>query len=69
MLPVAREQTEKVTTSDGTYLQDVKARIAMAKQKMIQLINVWKDRSVLIHLKINLLKCLVWPVLMYGVRM
>ena len=55
-----------IKSSDGTCLQDVKARIAMAKQKMIQLNNVWKDRSVPMHLKMHLLKCLVWPVLMYG---
>ncbi len=55
-----------IKSSDGTCLQDVKARIAMAKQKMIQLNNVWKDRSVPMHLKMHLLKCLIWPVLMYG---
>ena len=33
-----------VKTSDGTCAKDVKTRKAMAKQKMIQLKNIWKDR-------------------------
>ena len=55
-----------IKSSDGTCLQDVKARIGMAKQKMLQLNNIWKDRSIPNQLKMFLLKCLVWPVLMYG---
>ena len=38
----------------------------MAKQKMLQLNNIWKDRGIPIELKMSLLKCLVWPVIMYG---
>ncbi|GFR78848.1 endonuclease-reverse transcriptase [Elysia marginata] len=37
----------------------------MAKKKMLELNNIWKDRSKPLTLKIKLLKCLVWPVLMY----
>ena len=55
-----------IKSSDGTCLKDVKTRIAMAKQKMVQLNNLWKDRSVPNSLKITILKCLVWPVVMYG---
>ena len=55
-----------IKASDGSCLRDVKARIGMAKQKMLQLNNIWKDRSVPIQLKMYLLKCLVWPVVMYG---
>ena len=74
-IKVNGEQLEKVEnfkylgsikSSDGTCTQDVKARIAMAKQKMLQLNNIWKDRSIPNQLKMFLLKCLVWPVLMYG---
>ena len=35
-----------IKTEDGSCLQDIKARIAMAKQKMIQLNNIWKDRVI-----------------------
>ena len=55
-----------IKSSDGTCLQDIKTRIAMAKQKMLQLNNIWKDRGIPIELKMPLLKCLVWPVIMYG---
>ena len=40
-------------------LQHIKTRIAMAKQKMVQLNNVWKDRSNPNQLKMFLLKCFV----------
>ena len=53
-------------SSDGTCLKDVMTRIAMAKAKMIQLNNIWKDRSIAISLKLKMLKCLILPVLMYG---
>ena len=41
-------------------------RIGMAKQKMIQLNNIWKDRGIPRYLKIRIVKTLIWPVLMYG---
>ena len=55
-----------IKTEDGSCLQDIKARIAMAKQKMIQLNNIWKDRGIPNFLKIDILKCLIWPVVTYG---
>lgn len=55
-----------IKTDDGTCLKDVKTRIAMAKQKMLQLNNIWKDRGIPNQLKIQILKCLVWPVMLYG---
>ena len=48
---------ESIKSSDGTCRKDVMARIAMAKQKMNQLNNIWKDRSVPNSLKITILKC------------
>ena len=38
----------------------------MAKAKMAQLKNIWKDRSIAIKLKLKMLQCLILPVLMYG---
>ena len=55
-----------IKSSDGTCLKDVMTRIAMAKAKMIQLKNIWKDRSITINLKLEMLKCLILPALMYG---
>ena len=34
--------------------------------KIIQLKNLWQDRSIAISLKMKLLRCLIWPVLLYG---
>ena len=33
---------------------------------MIQLNNIWKDRSLPLQLKSKIFKCLVWPVMTYG---
>ena len=38
----------------------------MAKQRMIKLLNIWKDRSIPANLKIKILECLVWPIMLYG---
>ena len=43
-----------------------KTRIAMAKQKMVEHNNIWKDRGIPPTLKIKILKCLIWPVMLYG---
>ena len=55
-----------IKTNDGTCTQDIKTRIAMAKQKMVEHNNIWKDRGIPITLKIKILKCLIWPVMLYG---
>ena len=52
--------------SDGTCKEDISTRIGMAKQRMVQLNNVWKDRSIPTELKVKILKCLVWPIMLYG---
>ena len=51
---------------DGTCSKDIKTRIGMAKNKMIQLNNIWKNRGIPLYLKMNILKSLIWPVLLYG---
>ena len=38
----------------------------MAKLRMIQLNDIWKDRGISTALKLNIIKCLVWPVMTYG---
>ena len=40
----------------------------MARNKALQLINMWKDHSLPIPLKMKLLECLVWPVMLYGCK-
>ena len=55
-----------IKTEDGTCSKDIKARITMAEQKMVQLTNIWKDRGIQATLKMKLLKCLIWSVVLYG---
>ena len=55
-----------VKTNDGSCSKDIKIRIAMAKHKMVELNNLWKDRGIPNELKVKLLKCLIWPVMIYG---
>ena len=38
----------------------------MAKKRMLELTNIWKDRAVPNKLKVKLIKTLVWTVMMYG---
>ena len=54
-----------IKSSDRTCLKDVMTRIAMAKAKIIQLKNIWKDRSITINLQMKMLKCLILSVIMY----
>ena len=39
-----------IKTNNGTCSKDIKVRITMAKNKMLQLNNIWKDHSLPIHL-------------------
>lgn len=55
-----------VKANDGSCTKDIKTRIGMAKGRMIQLNNIWKDHSIPLDLKTKILKCLVWPVMLYG---
>ena len=55
-----------IKADDATCSKDIKCRIGMAKNKMTQLNNIWKDHSIPTKLKLKLLKILVWPVMTYG---
>ncbi|GFS07545.1 endonuclease-reverse transcriptase [Elysia marginata] len=55
-----------IKTSDGTCSKDIYKRIAMAKQGMVSLNNIWKDKSIPKPLKFKLLKTLVGPRMLYG---
>ena len=53
-------------TEEGKCSKDINARIGQAEQKMVHLNNIWKDHSLPFKLKLKILKCLTWPVMMYG---
>ena len=53
-------------TEDGKCSKYINARICQAKQNMVHLNNIWKDHSLPLQLKLKILKCLIYPVMMYG---
>ena len=55
-----------IKTEDGFCTKDINARLAMGKQRMVQLENIWKDKTISMQLKLKLMKCLVWTVMSYG---
>ena len=46
--------------------KEIKRRIAIAKNVMISLVNVWKDRAISVTTKKRLLKSLVFSIATYG---
>ena len=55
-----------VKTKNADCSKDINIRIGMAKKRMLDLNNIWKDRSIKNSLKIKIMKCLVWTIMTYG---
>ena len=53
-------------TSDGRCEKEIRRRIGMVKTSFNQMSPVLKDRKLSIQLKVRLLKCFIWSVLLYG---
>ena len=53
-------------TSDGRGEEEIRRRLGMAKTSFKQMSPVLKDRKRSIPLKVRLLKCFIWSVLLYG---
>ena len=53
-------------TSDGRCEKEIRRRIGMAKTSFNQMSPVLRDRKLSIPLKVRLLKCFIWSVLLYG---
>ena len=53
-------------TSDGRCEKEIRRRIEIAKTSFNQMSPVLKDRKLSIPLKVRLLKCFIWSVLLYG---
>ncbi|GFO49994.1 endonuclease-reverse transcriptase [Plakobranchus ocellatus] len=53
-------------TDSGDNTNDINARIGMAKKRMQDLVNIWKDKTITLQLKIKIMKTLVWTVMTYG---
>ena len=55
-----------IKTNTGDCSKDINTRIAMAKKRMVELNNIWKDKSINVQLKLKIMKCLVWTIMTYG---
>ena len=53
-------------TATANCSGDIKARIAIAKRRMIELQDLWNDKNLTTDLKVKLVKALVWSALIYG---
>ena len=51
---------------NGDCKNDVTRRIGMAKSKMLDLKNIWKDKDLSFNLKLKIMKVLVWTTVTYG---
>ena len=51
-----------IKADDDKCLQDMKYPISIAKQKIVQLNSIRRDRGFQNFLIVNILKCLKWPV-------
>ena len=55
-------------SADGDCTNEIKRRIAMARQKAVELTTIWKDKNITSALKIRVMKSMVWAVFQYGVE-
>ncbi|CAF3582803.1 unnamed protein product [Rotaria socialis] len=53
-------------TPDGRCDEEIKKRIALAKQAFQKMCPILKNRSISINTKTRVLKCYVWSILLYG---
>jgi len=52
--------------SEASCDEEVKSRLAIARQRLGKLVPIWKSCTVSNKLKARLIKVLVWPVVTYG---
>ena len=53
-------------TSEGDCSQEIKRRLLLGRQVMINLDSILKSRDVTLPTKVHLVKAMVFPVVMYG---
>ena len=57
----------KITT-DGDYSHEIKRRLLLGRKVMTNLDNILKSRDITLQTKVHLVKAMVFPVVMYDVR-
>ena len=57
----------KITT-DGDCSHELKKRLLLGRKAMTNLDSILKSRDITLPIKVHLVKAMVFPVVMYGVR-
>ena len=55
-------------TADGDCSHEVKRRLLLGRKAMTNLDSLLKGRDIILPTKVHLIKVMVFPVVMYGVR-
>ena len=53
-------------TADGDYSHEMKRRLLLGRQVMINLESILKNRDITLSTKVHLVKAMLFPVVMYG---
>ena len=55
-------------TADGDCSHEIKRRLLLGRKAMTNLENIFKSRGISLLTKVHLIKAMVFPVVMYDVR-
>ena len=55
-----------IVTNDSNSSTEINVRLAIARQVMRQLTEIWKSAEISLKLKKQLVKSLVWSIALYG---
>ena len=55
-------------TADGDCSHEIKRRLLLGRKVMTKLDSIFKSRDITLPTKVHLVKAMVFPVVMYGVR-
>ena len=55
-------------TADGDYSHEIKRRLFLGRKVMTNLDSIFKSRDITLPTKVRLVKAMVFPVVMYDMR-
>ena len=55
-------------TADGDCSHEIKRRLLLGRKVMTNLDSIFKSRDITLPIKVHLVKAMVFPVVMYGLR-
>ena len=55
-------------TADGDFSHEIKRHLLLGKKVITKLDSILKSRDITLSTKVRLVKAMVFPVVMYGVR-